>query len=143
MDISKIIKSVFTILALLTFIFLITSAYRQYQRSAELALLGDAACCIATGLALDELALEDQGAERAYVVDPAKFTSIGDFTRPLGGENYRFCFEVGYPDGRETVLGPFGETHPDGVMKVSLSLPVAVFENARLHGGRLKVVVWR
>ena len=142
MDVSSIVKSVFILLSVVAFFLLVTSAYRYYQQGAKIAALGDAASSIATELALDELAFEDQAGVHAYVVDQATFTTVRNFTRSLGGENYRFYFEVGYRDGSEIVLGPFGGKPPAGIVKVSLVLPVAVFENFRLLEGRLKVVVW-
>lgn len=143
MDISRIFKSIFCVFLIVTFMLMIVSAYNQYRTSAELAALGDAASSVATKLALDELAFEDRAGKHAYVVDPAKLGELDNFTYSIGGDNYSFNVELSYRSANEVKLGPYGETPPAGGTMVSVAIPTAVYENARLLEGKLKVLTWR
>ena len=143
MDISRIFKTAFTMLLLVTFIFLIVSAYKHYQASARLAALGDATSSMVTKLALDEFAFEDQAGVHAYVIDPTKLEELENFTRPIAGDNYSFNVELSYRSASEVLLGPYGGTPPTGVTTVSLAVPVTVYENGRLLEGKLRVMMWR
>jgi hypothetical protein len=123
---------------------LVVSAYQQYRLSSEMALLSDSTSSIATHLTLDELAYVDAtGTSHPYVVDAAKLSSLGDFRRKVGGDNFEFQVSVFYMRENECVLGPYGSTLPEEKMNCTLIFAATIFENDRYLPVKIKVIAWR
>ena len=132
-----------TCLLVITFIMLVVSAYRQYRTSSEAALLTDATSSVASHLAVDELAYVNPAGETSvYIIDPAKLSSLTDFKRGIGGENYEFQISLFYESSEEHVLGPYGAAPPEGRPNCTLEVAAAVFENNHPLPAKLKVVAW-
>ena len=125
---------------------LVVSAYRQYRTSSEAALLTDATSSMASHFAVDELAYTNPAGETSvYIIDPAKLSSLTDFKRGIGGENYEFQISLSYESSEEHVLGPYpyGAAPPEGRPNCTLEVAAAVFENNHPLPAKLKVVAWR
>lgn len=142
MDVVRIFKAIVSMLLVVTFIFLLLSAYSIYSYNLSTAGLADAASTIANHLVLRELAFERAGVTVEYAVDPAKLQSLG-FKQTIGRENFSYNIFLKYDLRDEKALGPYGPAPPTAGPTASIVLPVAVGENYLFKPGKVEVKVWR
>jgi len=130
----------------IVFIALLVSAYSQYQSILSTAGLVDSASSITNDLVLNSLAHEEGSRTREYVVDPVKIFSPDfvreNFTREVGGDNFRFQMKFYYYHGIEESSPSYGPSPPEGRPVSVLSVPVTLYENGRLSYAELEVKVW-
>ena len=137
----RIFKAFFVALLIVLFVFVVASAYRQYSLSTELATLSDGATSIATQLALDSLAFEDEAGKHPYVIDFKKFEEMENSTRLIGDRTYEFQARLCFQRAEDNEFR-FGGAPPEDRTRAALVLPIAVYEGGRLTHARLEVIAW-
>jgi len=140
---TQILKTLVTIILVISFLLVTVSAYQQHRRISALAELSDATTAIVTRLSVEELAyVDNDGNLHMYTIDPAKLEGLST-RREFGGENFDFQVSVRYEAGGERVLGPFGSTPPEDRTRGSLAVPCVIYENAHFLPAKLSVMAWR
>ncbi|TKJ26188.1 MAG: hypothetical protein CEE41_02830 [Hadesarchaea archaeon B3_Hades] len=143
MTLTQILKTLVTIILVISFLLVTVSAYQQHRRISALAELSDATTAIVTRLSVEELAyVDNDGNLHMYTIDPAKLEGLST-RREFGGENFDFQVSVRYEAGGERVLGPFGSTPPEDRTRGSLAVPCVIYENAHFLPAKLSVMAWR
>jgi hypothetical protein len=138
-DVVRVLRSVLIAFLVVAFLMLLVSAYSHYRAGVSAAKLVDACSGIANRLVLEHLAHRTGGGRTEYAVDPSMLERL-DGRATLGGENYGFWVRIGTMRGWHASLDV---AVPEDRPVAALSLPVAVFDNARLVPGILEVRVWR
>lgn len=143
MTLTQILKTLVTIILVISFLLVTVSAYQQHRRISALAELSDATTAIVTRLSVEELAyVDNDGNLHMYTIDPAKLESLST-RREFGGENFDFQVSVMYEARGERVLGPFGSTPPEDGTRGSFAVSCVIYENAHFLPAKLSVMAWR
>ncbi|MFP4005863.1 MAG: hypothetical protein ACLFUR_03980 [Candidatus Hadarchaeia archaeon] len=142
MNVSRVLRILITIIFVMAFIGVTISAYKREERMNALTTLSDASSSVAVHLASEELVWEDErGISHPEVVDPSKLSTI-DGSWSCMGENYLLQTYLLYiEDGRERMIGPFGEAGGEK-MSCSFSLPVSLRREGGVYPAKLRVILW-